>query len=126
MIVGPKVFCDLIIYLSFDFLFSISTSKCQQQNYKYQFQEKDNILKQIAVPATKAAYLNNPKNQKNQLYLSGSFCWKYSYNFNNFCKSKFLGTSNLEPYQNNLAPREAYVNYLNNLWKIQNLKFVFN
>ncbi|CAL6116983.1 Hypothetical_protein [Hexamita inflata] len=54
----------------------------QQQNFKQLFQEKDNILKQIAVRATKAACLNQPKNQKNQLYLSGSFCWKYSHNFN--------------------------------------------
>ncbi|CAL6060029.1 Hypothetical_protein [Hexamita inflata] len=41
------------------------------------------------------------------------------------CQSKMLGTSDLDPYGNTLAFRGAKENYLNNLWKFQNLKVAF-
>ncbi|CAL6011740.1 Hypothetical_protein [Hexamita inflata] len=50
---------------------------------------------------------------------------KYSLNVNAFCQSKMLGTSDLDPYGNTLALRGANENYLNNLWKFQNLKVAF-
>ncbi|CAL5981517.1 Hypothetical_protein [Hexamita inflata] len=68
------------------------------------------------------------KSSQNMLNESIYFCILLiviTSNVNAFCQSKMLGTSDLDPYGNTLALRGANENYLNNLWKFQNLKVAF-
>ncbi|CAL6024739.1 Hypothetical_protein [Hexamita inflata] len=88
-------------------------------------QEKDNILNTVTAPATKAPQLIQDQKQNYYFYVSNLIRSKYSLNVNAFCQSKMLGTSDLDPYGNTLALRGANENYLNNLWKFQNLKVAF-